>query len=85
MLIQNFRKASEGYGKYCPIKNELRVRKGRKVYRFICGNCELRFVAPGSEEVVIHPAPDATVHELRRCISYLADSPKTDELCAKIT
>lgn len=71
MLIRSFRKASMGLGEFCPLKNELRVRKGSKVYRFICGDSELRFAAPGQEEVVIHIAPDATVPELRKGIASL--------------
>lgn len=74
MLIQSFRKASRGMGEYCPIKNELRVRKGRKVYRFTCGEGELRFAAPGHEEVVEYISPDATVRELRRGIASLVES-----------
>jgi hypothetical protein len=53
------------------VNNELRVRKGRKVYRFTCSESELRFTAPGCEEVVIHIAPDATVPELRKGIAGL--------------
>jgi len=74
MLKQVFRKASRGLGEFCPTKNELRVRKGRKVYRFTCGECELRFASPGREEVVFHIAPDATALELRRGIASLIES-----------
>lgn len=73
MFIQNFRNASKGLGKYCPIKNELLVRKGRKTYRFTCGECELRFTAPGCEEVLFQLAPDAEVFELRRGIARLVN------------
>jgi hypothetical protein len=73
MLIQNFRAAAEGRGEYCPIKNELRIRKGREVYRFTCGEFELRFAAPGREEVVFILAPDAKVHEFTRCFTDLTD------------
>lgn len=73
MLIQNLRTAAIGYGKYCPAKNELQVRKGRKVYRFTCTECELRFTAPGRTEVVILIAPDTTVRELRRSIPLIID------------
>jgi hypothetical protein len=72
-IMQVFRQASEGYGTYCPIKNELRVRKGRKVYRFICAESELRFLAPGSEEVVLYFACDITILEFKRCIAYLLE------------
>jgi hypothetical protein len=74
MLIQNFRTAAKGHGKYCPTKNELRVRKGRKVYRFTCTEYEIRFAAPARPEVVITIAPDATVPELRRAIPSIIDS-----------
>ena len=74
MLARSFRKASRGLGEYCPMKNELRVRKGRKVYRFTCRECELRFAAPGQEELVIHIAPDATVPELRKGMASLIES-----------
>jgi hypothetical protein len=73
MLFQNFRSAAKGYGKYCPVKNELHVRKRNKIYRFICGEYELRFAAPARPEVVFPIAPDATVLELRRCIAELID------------
>ena len=75
MLIQkNFRAAAKGHGEYCADKNELRVRMGRKIYRFTCGECELRFAAPARPEVVILFAPDVTVREFRRCIAELIDS-----------
>lgn len=77
MSTQIFRNACKGYGTYCPNKNELRVHKHRKVYRFTFGKCELRFVAPGCKEVVIHLAPDATALEFRRCFDYLIDSHQT--------
>ena len=76
MVIQNFRTAAKGHGTYCPIKNELRVRKGRKVYRFTCGEYELRFAAPGQPEVVFSVAPDVKVLEFRRCITELTGSPE---------
>lgn len=61
-------------GEYCPTKDELRVRKGRKVYRFTCGESELRFAAPGREEVVEYIATDATVRELRQAFAFLIES-----------
>lgn len=76
MVIQNFRTAAEGQGKYCPMKNELRVRKQGKVFRFTCGAHELRFASPGYPEVIFSLASDATVDELRRCITEL---PATSE------
>lgn len=76
MILQNFRAAAIGHGEYCPVKNELRVRKGRKIYRFTCGEGELRFKASGRDEVVFPIAPDATVRELRKCIIYLIDECK---------
>ncbi len=74
MLIQNFRTAAEGSGEYCPIKNELRIRKGRKVYRFTCGGFELRFVAPGREEEIFILAPNIRVDEFMRCFDDLTGS-----------
>ena len=71
MMIQRFRTAAQGLGKYCPLKNELRVRKGRKIYCFTCGEQEFRFVSTGQPEVVIPFAPDATVDEFRRSIVSL--------------
>jgi hypothetical protein len=73
MLIQNFRSAATGHGKYCPTKNELLIRKGGSVYRFTCKECEIRFAAPARPEVVLDIAPDATVHELRRGIALIID------------
>lgn len=74
-LKRKFRTAAKGLGNYCPIKNELRIRKGRKVYRFICcGVGELRFTAPARPEVLIYIAPDATVRELKRSIPYIINS-----------
>lgn len=77
MLIHNFRIAAKGKGEYCPVKNELRVRRGRKVYRFTCGEFELRFATPSREVLVTHISPDATVRELRRGISSIIDSYET--------
>jgi hypothetical protein len=74
MLFKKFSVAAKGHGKYCPVKNELRVRRGRKTYRFFCGECELRFAATGRPEVVFPVSPDATVRELRRGISSIIDS-----------
>jgi hypothetical protein len=74
MLSQIFRNACEEYGTYCPNKNELRILKHRKAYRFTCGESELRFVAPGREQIVILVAPDVTTYEFKRCFTYLIDS-----------
>jgi hypothetical protein len=74
MLARSFRNASMGLGEYCPVKGELRIRKGRKVYRFTCGDGQLRFAAPGREQVVIHIAADATSPELRRGIASLIET-----------
>ena len=76
MLSQNFRKAAKAHGEYFPDRNELQVRKGRKIYRFTCVKCELRFSAPGRAEKVFLIAPDATVRELRRAFASLIDSPE---------
>lgn len=75
MLIRNFRTAAKRLGDYCPIKNELRIRRGRKVYRFTCcGEGELRFAAPARPEAAIFIATDATVRELMRSIPLIIDS-----------
>ena len=71
-ILKNFRTATKGHGEYCPVKNELRVRKGRKTYRFTCcEEGELRFAAPAEVEVVFPVAPDATVREFRKFITAL--------------
>ena len=77
MLIKNFITAAKDYGNYCPVKNELRVRRGRRVYRVSCGESELRLVTSGRPEYVIAVAPDVTVRELRRTFSLIADSRQT--------
>ena len=74
MILQRFREAAEGRGTFCADKNEVCIRKGRKTYRFTCGEHELRFAAPGSPVAVFPLAPDATVGEFRRCITKLVDS-----------
>ena len=71
-LYQNFREAAEAHGKYFPDRNELHVRKDGRIYRFICGDCEIRFTAPKRPEIVLPIAPDATVRELGRCIACLS-------------
>jgi hypothetical protein len=76
--MQNFHAAAKDQGEFCPIKNELRVRRGKKVYRFTCrGEGELRFTAPNEPEVVITLSADATVCELKRGIPYLIDAHET--------
>jgi hypothetical protein len=77
MLLDHFRNAAEGLGEYCPIKNELRVYKGNKVFRFTYGKGELRFAAPDQPEFVIPVSPDATAYELKRGMSLLLDSYET--------
>jgi hypothetical protein len=77
MLIQTFIAAAKGYGKYCPVRIELLVRRGGKVYRFTCGESDLRFAASGQPEVVFPVAPDATVRELRSAFSSILDSHAT--------
>lgn len=74
MMLQEFRAVAKGLGEYCAVKNELRVRKGRKIYRFTCGEGELRFKAPARPEIVLPFAPDATASEFRRSIAELIDS-----------
>jgi hypothetical protein len=75
LLYHNFRKAAKGQGKYIPDRNELQVRKGRRLYRFICGHCEIRIVSTAHTEVVLPVAPDVTVRELRRCFAELTGAP----------
>ena len=72
MVIQNFQIAAKGLGEYCPNKKELRIRKHRKVYRFICREDELQLIVSGRTEVVFPLAPDAKVHEFRRGITNLS-------------
>jgi len=74
MISQRFRVAVKGHGKYCPIKNELFVRKGRKTCRIVCGVAVLRFTASGCSELLIPFAPDVKVREFRQCIAWLTDS-----------
>lgn len=74
MLIRNFRIAAKGKGKYCPVKNELQIRKGRKTYRFTCEERELWFSSPDHADVPVLIAPDASVRELRRSITSIVDS-----------
>ena len=71
MIIQKFRTATRGLGEYCEVKNELRVRKGRKLYRFTCMEDKLQFAVTGRPNVAIPLAPDATVDEFRRSIASL--------------
>jgi hypothetical protein len=71
--MQNFSIAAKGYGKYCPVKNELRVRRGRKVYRYTCGESELRISTAARPEVALLIAPDATVSELRNAFTSVID------------
>lgn len=73
MIIQTFRTATRDLGDYCPIKNELRVVKGRKLYRFACTEHEMRFAATGRPGLVIPLAPDATVKEFRQSIVSLIE------------
>ncbi len=75
-LFENFRAASEGLGKHCALRNELRIRKGRRLYLFTCGECELRLVVSGRADVSFLLAPDTTVSEFRRCIAALTASPE---------
>lgn len=75
MLLENFRTVGMELGNYCPIKNELRIHRRRKVFRVTCcGKGELRLAARARPEVVIIVATDATVPELRHGISSIIDS-----------
>ncbi|MBT8044571.1 MAG: hypothetical protein KJO79_06435 [Verrucomicrobiae bacterium] len=80
MLSKIFRQAAKACGEYCPDREELRVRRGSKIYRFICRECRLRFAAPGQQEVEFYIAPDATVRELRRAIAEIIDSQEPPDL-----
>lgn len=71
MIIQKFRTATRDLGEYCDLTNELRVRKGRKLFRFTCMEDELRFATTGRPNLAIPVAPDATVDEFRRSIASL--------------
>lgn len=74
-LMQNFRTAAKGQGEYCPIKNELRICRGNKIYRFTCrGEDGLCFTPPDEPEIVIALSADATVRELKLGIPYIIDS-----------
>jgi hypothetical protein len=77
MLFQNFRLAAEGQGEYCPLKNEIRIRKGGKVFRFVCEEDEILFTAPDRPEIAIPIALDATASELRRGMSLWMDYHET--------
>lgn len=73
MLLRNFRNAAKGHGEYCTAKNELRVRRGRKIYRFICDGDNLWFAAPGQQDVLLCVSPDVTAKELRHGIPGIID------------
>ncbi|OYV04932.1 MAG: hypothetical protein CFE26_14245 [Verrucomicrobiales bacterium VVV1] len=74
IILQRFRTASQGLGRFYPAGDELRIRKGSKLFRFICMENELRFMATGQPMVVIPLAPDATVDEFRQSIASLIRS-----------
>ena len=74
MLAQPLKKAAEEFGKYCPERNELLVRKGRKTHRLIFGKSDVRIVSPAKPEVVIYFAPDITVRELKNLITFMTAS-----------
>lgn len=69
MLRNNFREAAKWRGRYCTEKNELRVRRGKDVYRFICNENGIRFAPPNQPEVELFVCIDATVSELKRAIT----------------
>jgi hypothetical protein len=85
MIIQRFRVAAKGHGKYCSIKNELLVRKGRMTCRITCEKYMLRFTAPGCSEFLIPFAPDVKVHEFRRTIAWLVDTRNGMDFGTKTT
>jgi hypothetical protein len=81
MLANIFQKtakglAAKGIGTYCPVKNELLVRNGRKTRRFVCENHEIRVVTPAGEESVFYCAPDATTRELKRFFAEMIAAMK---------
>jgi len=71
---EKFRTAAESFGGYCPVKNELRVRKGRKTYRFTLGRGVIHCEAPDLPEVVCPFSPDVTVGEFKRFIASLTNA-----------
>lgn len=73
MVQQRFRTATQGLGRFHSTRNELRIRKGSKLYLFACMEHELRFEVTGRAALVIPLAPDATVNELRRSIASLIE------------
>lgn len=73
MLTQKFRAATKMHGEYCPAKNELRVRRGRRVYRVTCEECTIRFKVSSFPDVIFDLAPDATDRELSRSIGTIID------------
>lgn len=72
-LIQNFRTAAEGFGKLCPVQNELLIKKGRNVRRLICEESQLRLMVADQPEVILYVSCDATVDELKQLFSTLGD------------
>jgi hypothetical protein len=74
MLTDNFRKAAKGHGTYCPVKNELQVRKGRKIHHFRCGEHTLLHTPPARQEITLLVASDATAPELRHCFDIVINS-----------
>lgn len=73
MNIQNFRTAVKRLGNYCPDNNELRVHKGRKIYRFTCSQHELRVSASAQPKMIFRVAPYPMVHELKNAIGLIVD------------
>jgi hypothetical protein len=71
MLAKPLQKAANGFGKYCPEKNELIVRKSRKTLRFIFEKGKVRVLFPTRREVVFYFAPDIRAHELRNFIAEM--------------
>jgi hypothetical protein len=74
MLAQPLQAAAKEFGKYCPVKNELLVREGRKTHRFIFGDGQIRVVFPAGQESVLYVSTDITVRELKQFIARMTAS-----------
>ena len=74
MLAQSLQEAAGKFGKFCPVKNELVVRKGRKTHRFIFGDGELRVVFPDGQEILNYFAADMKASDLKPFIARMSAS-----------
>lgn len=71
VMDQQLLMAANGFGKYCPARHELLVRKGKKTQRFIFGESKIRVVTHAKKEITFFVAPDVTVQEIRRFIATM--------------